>query len=581
MKLFLRLLSLLLPFSWLVLLAIFLGCATVVSNMILLSVAAYLISAAALAPLIVTLELPMYIVRFMGVSRAVSRYFERLSTHNVAFRLLARLRSQLFGCLAGFSQAQLLTLRSGDLLARLVSDCEELQNFYVRMASPLLIWLVITVFTWLVLSVFSTLLAWFVVACLLIAGLVIPLLSLWLARSLGRQQIMTLAKLKIRVVDAVQGMADVLLSSTMARQDYIASVSELDTVLTRTQKRMARVTGFQQALHEWCSNMTLLGLLVLAIPLVNNHSINGIYLAFLLLLVLGSFETILPVAQALQLLGHALTAGERVFQVVDTSPQLIDVEQPLPAPATPATLEFREVHFAYQQAEGPVLQDISFTVTSGSHIAIVGPSGSGKSTLLKLLLRTWRPDQGQLLLNDHDIGAYKQQDLLALYSVVDQDTFLYNDTLRNNLLLAQPDASDDQILMVLEQVGLTALLQTLPAGLDTWIGEQGLRLSGGERQRVAIARALLKDAPILLLDEATAHLDPITEHTLLHTLQTLMQERTTLMVTHRLVGLETMDTILVLDQGRIVQQGTHAQLKETTGLYQQLLTQQNELLPIG
>ncbi len=225
-----------------------------------------------------------------------------------------------------------------------------------------------------------------------------------------------------------------------------------------------------------------------------------------------------------------------------------------------------------------VLDDITFRVSPGRRVALVGPSGAGKSTIVGLALRFWDPTSGVIRLNGEEIRAYGLNDLRSLFGVVAQDTYLFNDTIGGNLLLARPTASKHELEQVIEQVGLTDMIRQLPRGLDTWVGEQGLRLSGGERQRLAIARALLKDAPILILDEATANLDPLTERALLDVLDKLMHNRATLIVTHRLIAMERIDEILVIDQGHICQRGTHDQLAAQNGLYRQMLAIQNEML---
>ncbi len=580
MKLLTRLLSLLLPFGWLVVLAIFLGSITIASNMALLSIAAYLIAAAALGPLLITLTLPMYIVRFMGVSRAVSRYAERMLSHNAAFRLLAELRSKIYSRLAGLSPAQLQSYRSGDVLARLISDVEELQNVYLRLFSPLVIWLIVTALTFFAFALFDMKLAWISLAFLLCSGLGVPGLSWWLARGVGRRQIETQADLKMLLVDGVQGMQDLL--SCDAASTQAEKIAHIDADLGAIQRQMANITGIQQTLLDLLTNLALWTMLLVAIPLITTHLITGVYLAFLALLILASFEAVTPVAQALQLLGHSQAAAKRLFSVLDTQPQIIDPVEPLPTPAIASTsrhtLEFEHVTFSYGPAEAPVLQDISLCLEPGRKIAIVGPSGSGKSTLVKLALRFWDTTQGTICLDGQDIRNYALNDLRNVFSVVDQDTYLFQKTLRGNLLLARPEASNEDLMRVLDQVGLTELVQRLPSGLTTWLGEQGLRLSGGERQRLAIARALLKDAPLLILDEATANLDPLTEQSILETLDLLLQDRTTLMITHRLVDMERMDEIIVMDQGRICQRGTHLQLLAEDGLYRTMLALQDDLL---
>ena len=581
MKVFLRLLSFLSAFRWLVALAILLGSLMIASNMLLLGMAAYLIAAAALGPLLAILTIPIYIVRLMSVSRAGSRYAERVVAHNVTFRLLAQLRTWVYRRLEPLAPAYLHKQRSGDMLTRIVADVDELQNVYLRIVSPIIVAIIISLLTFALFSIFSPVLAWDAVAFLIITGCGVPLLSGILTRGLGKRQLAIRGELNAQIVDGIQGVQDLLAYGQADTQ--LRSVATLEKKLDQIQQRMAVIAGLQQALNDLLMNLALWSLLILAIPLVVAKAIAGVYLAFLALVILASFEAVQPLAEAFQKLGHSVAAGERLFKVTDTNQQVQEPAAPLPVPSnTPGrfSLEFDHVHFAYQSDEGEVVHDISFEVSTGKRVAIVGASGAGKSTLVNLALRFWDPDRGTIRLNGHDIRQYALGDLRGLIGVVSQDTYLFNDTIRGNLLLARPEASDSEIEQVLEQAQLTAYIQQLPKGLATWMGEQGLRLSGGERQRLAIARALLKDAPLLVLDEATANLDPMTEHTLLDALDMLMQGRTTLVITHRLVRMERMDEILVLDEGSIRERGTHEQLLRSGGLYQQMVQLQEGILSL-
>ncbi len=582
MKVFLRLLSFLRPFWWRIAIAILLGCIMVASNIALLGMAAYLIAAAALAPLLLSLSLPMYIVRFAGVSRAVSRYAERLIAHDATFRLLAEFRTRFYNRLEPLAPAQVQAYRSGDLLVRFVADVEELQHVFLRVVSPGMVAVVIIVFTFCLFTIFSPMLAWVALAFLIMAGIGVPLLTGMLAHNWGKRQLAARAELNAQLVDGIQGVQDLLACG--AAFHHQRKISALDSTLGRVQGRMARITGLEQMLNDFLVHLALLTILTLAIPLVTTKAIDGVYLAFLSLVILASFEAVQPLAQAMQFLGHALTAGERLFRVTDATPQVIDCADPLSVPATPPvtgyTLEFDQVHFAYAPDEGEVMNGITFRVCPGQRIAIVGSSGAGKSTLVRLALRFWDPTSGTIRLNGKQLESYAVEDLRGLIGVVAQETHLFNDTVRNNLLLARPDANDSELAHVLEQAQLTEWVAQLPDGLETWVGEQGLRLSGGERQRLAIARALLKDAPLLILDEATANLDPLTERAVLDALDVLMQGRTTLVITHRLLAMERMDEIIVLDSGQVSERGTHDQLSKAHGFYQQMFDLQNSMLAL-
>jgi ABC-type multidrug transport system fused ATPase/permease subunit len=244
-------------------------------------------------------------------------------------------------------------------------------------------------------------------------------------------------------------------------------------------------------------------------------------------------------------------------------------------------LEFDHVHFSYSPDENEVLSEINFSVSPGKRVAIVGASGAGKSTIVNLVLRFWDPTRGLIRLDGQNMREYALADLRKIVGVVAQDTYLFNDTIRGNLLLARADASDSDIEQALEQAQLADYVRKLPRGLGTWVGEQGLRLSGGERQRLSIARTLLKNPSLLILDEATTNLDPVTERDLLAALNVLMQGRTTLIITHRLIDMERMDEILVLDQGRIIERGTHDRLLAMDGLYRQMFEVQNGMLALA
>ncbi|HEX2907444.1 MAG TPA: ATP-binding cassette domain-containing protein, partial [Phototrophicaceae bacterium] len=279
---------------------------------------------------------------------------------------------------------------------------------------------------------------------------------------------------------------------------------------------------------------------------------------------------------AFQYLGNSLAAGKRLFEIVDAEPTITTPASE--SATTDYTLAFNHLSFRYNPAEPLALADVTFTLPPGQHIALVGPSGAGKSTLVNLLLRFWDVEPGQIHLGGRDIRDFDPEYIRSRIAVVSQNTYLFNTTIRENLLIGWRGATDEEMIQAAQQAQIHDFILSLPDGYDTWVGEHGLRLSGGQRQRIAIARALLKNAPILILDEATANLDAVTEHEVLNAIKALMQGRTTLMITHRLTGLETMDTILVLQNGQIVERGIHADLLASAGLYRQMWEHQRRSL---
>ena len=561
-----------------VVLALALSCAALAANVGLLAIAGYLVAAAALKPLLETLAFSMYAVRVLGVGRALLRYGERLVSHRTTLSLLADLRVWLFGRLAPLVPAITAGRGSGDLLARLTTDLDELQHLYLRILSPVAVAACALCAITAVFAVFSPLLALGAALFLLATGVGVPALALWCARRLGAQKRATRSMLYDRMVEGIQGMPDLLLCGRGS--DHAERLAQIQQEAGRLQLRQARISGLQGALGTALTTLAVVMILALGIPQIDSGHIGRVYLGFLVLLMLAGFESVQPLGVAFATLGRSLSAGRRLLDVAGAEPTIRDPEQPAAMPANPA-LSFEHVCFSYDPAEGPVLDDVSLRAEPGRWIAVVGPSGAGKSTLAGLALRFWEADAGSVRVGDALVGSYLLEDLRNALAVVGQDTTLFTDTLRNNLRIARPDASDDQILDALAVAQLGELPASLPGGLDGWVGEQGLTLSGGERQRLAVARALLKDAPILILDEATANLDPQTEEQLLAALHARLHERTVLVITHRLVAMERMAEIVVLDRGRVAERGTHAQLSGSAGLYQAMLDAQEEVFACG
>ncbi|MBN1202460.1 MAG: thiol reductant ABC exporter subunit CydC [Anaerolineae bacterium] len=575
---FYRLIRLAAPFRWWMALSALLGFATIGSSIGLMSTAAWIIASAALHPPLGELQVAIVGVRFFGIARGVFRYLERYVSHQTTFRLLARLRVWFYRSLEPLAPARLEQVHSGDLLSRAVADIDTLENIYLRVIAPPAVALLVALVMWVFLSAADVRLAAALTGFLALAGIGVPLLTRRLSRRTGRDLVRTRADLNVELVDGVQGLADLVAFGAQDRQ--FERVQALSRALTRQQAHMARLAGLNTALISLFISLATLATLLIAIPLVRAGQIDGVMLAVLILATITSFEAVLPLPAAFQHLESNLAAAQRLFDIVDAPPAACDPPDPLPPPDH-VDLVVHNLRFRYNPDDPPALDGISFSLPQGGKLAVVGASGAGKSTLVALLLRFWDGWTGAITLGGIDLRAYRGEDVRALIGVVAQTTHLFNGTIRDNLLIARPDATNDDLVRAAQCARLHDFIAGLPQGYDTWIGEQGLGLSGGERQRLAIARAILKDAPILVLDEPTANLDTVTERAVMDALHAAMRDRSTLLITHRLVGLEAMDAVVVLQAGRIVEQGRHADLLQIDGHYRRMWAIQNQRLPLA
>jgi ATP-binding cassette subfamily C protein CydCD len=570
-----RLLRLAAPFKARIALAALLGFATIASGIGLMAASATIIARAALHPSIADLQVAIVGVRFFGIARGVFRYLERYVSHQVTFRLLARLRVWFYQALEPLAPARLMQYKSGDILTRVVADVETLQHVYVRVIAPPLVAVLVVCMMWLWMRSYAAGLALTLLIFLALVGLGLPLLTQRLGREPGRRLVAARSELNVALVDGVQGVADLLACGAEARHQE--RVARLNDELAGLQRRMAGIGGLHTALTGLLTNLAALAVLAVAIPLVSGARLDGVTLALLALAAMSSFEAVAPLPLAFQYLGNSLEAARRLFELVDAQPAVHDPPAPSPLPQDYG-LSVKEIGFHYAKSEPPALDGVSFVLPQGGSLAVVGPSGAGKSTLVNLLLRFWDYETGQIQLGGHELRAYQQEDLRRMFGVVSQHTYLFNATLRDNLLMARPQASQAELVRAAQHAQLHEFIESLPEGYNTYIGEQGLKLSGGQRQRLAIARALLQDAPILILDEPTANLDAMTEREVMQTMRALMAGRTTLLITHRLVDLEAVDEILVLRTGRVVERGTHQELWQMGGLYRRMGELQRQVL---
>lgn len=562
-----RLLALLAPFAPQMTVAVLLGVATVGSGIGLLATSAYLIAAAALHPSIAALQLPIVGVRFFGIARGAFRYLERYVAHAVTFRVLAHLRVWFYRAVEPLAPARLMEYHSADLLNRAVADVDELEHFFLRVITPPAVAALVALALGVVLARFDARLAFTLIAFLLLTGGAVTLWTHTASRIPGTQLVRARSKLRVALVDTIVGMPDIVAAGQELRR--LEHVRFAGRELENAQRATARIGAWQAAWTSLLAHLGMWTVLVVAIALVDAGRIDALFLAAIALAALASFEAVIPLPQAAQAMAGSVEAARRVFRVVDAPPAVVDPPAPRGAPRR-CSLRVSDLRFRYAEDAPWALDGVSFALEPGQSLAVVGPSGAGKSTLVNLLLRLWDYDDGHILLDGADVRTYAADMVRRVFAVVSQRTHLFNASIRENLLLAKPDAGEAEMIGASVRAQIHAFIQSLPEGYRTRVGEGGIALSGGERQRMAIARALLRDAPVLLADEPTANLDPVTGRLVLETLHRVRGERAALFITHRLVGMEAMDEILVLDRGRVVERGSHDALLALGGLYRRM-----------
>ena len=548
MSTFVRLASLMAPFQRWIALAAVLGFLTIASSVALMATSAYLISKSALVAEVATLSLAITSVRLFAISRAALRYAERLVSHRATFRILAQLRVRFYEAIEPLAPARLAGHRSGDLLARAVADIEVLENFYIRVLAPPFAAALVTALVCAFFGVFNWTLALVLLSFLSLTGVALPLTMRWLGRRSAGDLIAARGELGALLVDEIQGLGDLLVFDAL--REHRARVLGAASALDRAEGRMATLRGTSNACTVLLSSLAGLSVLALGTALVSGAELNPVYLASLPLAAVASFEALQPLSLALQQLEANHAAGRRLFELADAPPPVREPAVPAPEPAD-FCIELCDVCFGYDGAAAPALEGASFVVPAGSRVALVGPSGAGKSTIVNLLLRFWDYDAGRIAIGGRDLRDYRSDDVRAMLGVVPQTVYVFNSTVRDNLLLANADASDGEIVAACRQALLHDFIERLPEGYDTLVGENGARLSGGERQRLAIARVILKGAPIVVLDEPTAHLDVRTERELMRSLEPFLSGRTVLVISHRPVPRDGVDQVIALERGHV------------------------------
>ncbi|WP_262963691.1 thiol reductant ABC exporter subunit CydC [Methylobacter psychrophilus] len=543
--------------GWLVA-GILLSLLTALSSIALLTLSGWFISASALAGLVAmdgnaltfNFMLPAAQIRALAIIRTVGRYGERLVTHEATFRVLAGIRGWFFQQLVPLVPGRLSVMRSGDLLSRMTADIDALDALYLRLLAPAIVAIVgVTAVTGF-LAFYAPVISVATGLMLLVASVWVP----WVFNRLGvggaEQIIVLAANFRIRQVDMMQGFSELIANQAYGRfSDFLGQFSAL---MLNTQRQNNRLSAIASALTFLLAQLTVLLVLIFAVISFKNNLLSGPDLAVVIFCVLAAFELVTPLPQAMQMLAKTQKAARRIRQVSEMSPT---VSRPIQVLGLPERydLQLKEVSFRYPDQHNPVLKNINLAIPQGSKIAIIGASGSGKTTLLHLLMRYYDPEQGSVLLAGQNIKQLDAEQLMTCFGVLSQRSQLFAASIKENLLIAKPNASATELAMAIQAAGLEKFIGYLPEGLDTWVGESGVQVSGGEARRIALARLYLKNAPILILDEPTEGLDSDTEADIFKALANFAKDKTVVMVTHREAGLGLVDTVYGMESGRLSQ----------------------------
>ncbi|HEX6762178.1 MAG TPA: thiol reductant ABC exporter subunit CydC [Gaiellaceae bacterium] len=523
-------------------LAALLGAATVVCGIGLMATAGYLISRAAEHPAVLSLTAAIVGVRFFGLARPIARYFERLASHDVAFRSLQRIRVQVYRRIEPLAPTQLRCYRRGDLLSRFVGDVDALQDVQLRGVLPLLAALGAAGAAIAAAAILLPEAGAVLAAGLLLGGAAVPAVADLLDRRAAGREAETRGRLSSELVELLAGAAELAVYGHEAER--VERIRTADRELARVERRAALADGAADGLLLAVTGVTVTGVLAVSVAAHAAGRLDRTAIAALALLALASFEGVQPLAQSVRRLSATAAAGRRVLELVDHEPAVTDPLEPAAPPAGRVAIELDRVRARYAPEDEPALDGLSLRLEPGARMALVGPSGAGKSTVANLLLRFLDPEDGRVLIAGRDAREYRQEDVRRLIALAGQDSHLFSTSIRDNLRLAKPDADDEALERALRRARIWDWVAALPDGLDTLVGEQGRELSGGQRQRLVVARALLANTPVLVLDEPTAHLDPETATALVDDVLDAAGDASVLLITHRGEGIDRMDEVV-------------------------------------
>ena len=543
------------------------------SSIGLLTTSGWFLAATAIAGLgtLFNFFYPSASVRGLAIGRTLFRYFEKLVTHDATFRILAKLRVQVFEKIIPLSPGVLNRYRNSDLLNRLVSDVDTLDSLYLRLIAPFITAIFVILAMCIGLSFVNAPLALGLGVSLLLLVLIIPTVFYQLGKKFGDKLVHSRALYRTQFLEFIQAQAELLLFN--AEDKLKDNMAKTEANWQADQQKEANLSGFSTAFSLFLNGLIIAAMLWFSSQAeFGNDEYRMAFIALFTFAALASFEILMPLGSAFLHIGQVIASAERVTDIIEQQP-LVTFNGKAEFDQNATTLiETKDLSFTYPERQNRALESLNLTIQKGQKVAILGKTGSGKSTLLQLLVRNYDANQGQLFLAGKPIADYAEDTLRSQFCFLTQRVHVFSDTLRQNLQFASAvNISDEKMIEVLNQVGLGKLLEQ-EQGLNIWLGDGGRPLSGGEQRRLGLARILLNDAPILLLDEPTEGLDRETERQILRLILAHAENKTLIMVTHRLTAIEQFDELCVIDEAKLIEKGTYAELLQLEkGFFKQLV----------
>jgi len=557
-----------------VLLSIVMGVLTILANVGLLSASAVLLSRATLRPDVLDLMVLIVIVRFFGISRGVFRYAERIFSHNTTLKMLSGIRAWFYKSFNENYTENTIKFKTGDIYSKIVNDVDVLKDFYLRVFYPLVIAILTGIITAVFISNFSKKISGIYLGFYIFSGFILPVILFKSNETFSRRESKLKNDINLILLDILKGIVEIQIYNL--KDEFTEKFACLNKELSKLRKKQNIINTLVNSINSVTLSLLIVTTLMFTAGMVETGKLSGIYYSMLPLMIMASFEAIIPMPLVIYKLNDSYNSGKNIFSIIDSN----DHKPNSLKNKIITSYDISIKNLSIYDGEHYIINDLSFDLPYKKKIAIVGVSGCGKSTLLKAILGYIKYQNGDIKIGDESYKDIQNDDIRKVFTYIDQNPYTFNTTIKENLLIANTKATTSEITKVLQKVQIIALIKELPEGLNTPIGQYGYNLSGGEIKRLIIARALLKDREIILLDEPTASLDIKTEKKVVGELHDLIKDKSCIWVTHRLVNMEVMDEILVMDKGSIVERGTHKELLNIKGFYCKMWNMQKQYLNI-